>query len=104
MNLLGDPAGSAGNGRLPKRKPVIEGVFLRNPSDQILVAAQQYPDRMFPLRADKAVLADQSTENIAEAGIAIHREGSELIASGEPDLNMYIWRCLVHSTPVFPQH
>ena len=102
MDLLGDPAGNAGNGRLPKREPVIEGVFLGGPSDQILITAQQYPDRMFPLRADKAALADQSTENIAEAGIAIHREGAELIAPGQPDLNLGILECLIHGTPLIP--
>lgn len=72
MDLLGDPAGNAGNGRLPKRKAVIEGVFLGNPSDQILVTAQQHPDRVFPLRAGKAALGDQRTENIAETGVAIY--------------------------------
>ena len=72
MNLLGDPAGNTDNGRLPKRKTVIKGVFLRDSSDQILVTAQQYPDRMLPLRAGKAALADQRTENIAETGVAIY--------------------------------
>ena len=100
MDLLGDPAGNAGNGRLPKRKAVIEGVLLGNPSDQILVTAQQHPDRVFPLRAGKAALGDQRTENIAEAGVAIQWEGTEFAASGKPDLNLGILGCLVHSTPL----
>ena len=94
MDLLGDPAGNAGNGRLPEREPIIEGVLLRNPSDQILVTAQQHPDRIFPLRAGKATLGDQRTENITEAGVAIQWEGTEFAASGEPDLNMYVLGCL----------
>ena len=102
MDLLGDPAGNAGNGRLPKRKPIIEGVLLRNPSDQILVTAQQHPDRMLSLRAGKAALADQSTENIAEAGVAIQWEGTEFAAPGEPDLDLGILGCLAHSTPLIP--
>ena len=104
MNLLGSPTGNAGNGRLPEREPVIEGVSLRDPSEQILVTAQQHPDGMLPLRAGKAALADQRTENITEAGVAIQWEGTEFAASGEPNLNMYVLGCLVHSTPVFPQH
>lgn len=100
IDLLGDPAGNAGNGRLPKREPVIEGVFLGNPSDQILVTAQQHPDGMLPLRAGKAVLGDQGTENITEAGVSIHREGAEFAAPGKPDLNLGILGCLVHDTPL----
>ena len=72
MNLLGGPIGNVGDGRLPERKPVIEDVPLGNPSDQILVTAQQYPDGMLPLRAGKTALADQRMENITEAGVAIH--------------------------------
>ena len=72
MDLLGDPAGNAGNGRLPERKPVIEGVFLGNPSDQILITSQKHPDRMLPLRTGKGALTDQGTENITEAGAAIY--------------------------------
>ena len=102
MNLLGDPAGDAGNGRLPERKPVIEGVFLRDPSEQILIAAQQHPDGMLPLRAGKAALADQRTENITEAGVAIQWECTEFAASGETDLNLEILGCLVHGTPLIP--
>ena len=102
MDLLGDPAGNAGNGRLPKREPVIEGVFLGGPSDQILITAQQHPDRMLSLRAGKAVLADQRTENITEAGVAIQWEGTEFAASGEPDLNLGILKCLIHGTPLIP--
>ena len=102
MNLLGDPAGNAGNGWFPERKPVIEGIFLRNPSDQILITAQQNPDRVFPLRAGKAALADQCTENITEAGVAIHREGAEFATPGKPDLNLGILGCLIHSIPLIP--
>lgn len=93
MDLLCGPAGNADDGRFPEREPVIEGVFLRNPSDQILIAAQQHPDRMLPLQAVKAALGDQRTEYIAEAGIAIHGKGAEFAASGEPDLNMSILEC-----------
>lgn len=102
MDLLGDPAGNAGNGRLPKGEPVIEGVLLRGPSDQILVTAQQHPDGVFSLQAGKAVLADQCTENITEEGIAIHGKGAEFAASGETDLDLGILGCLVHSTPLIP--
>ena len=102
MDLLGDPAGNTGNGWLPEREPIIEGVFLGDPSDQIPVTAQQHPDRMLPLRAGKAVLGDQGTENITEAGVAIHREGAEFAASGKPDLDLGILGCLVHSTPLIP--
>lgn len=102
MDLLGDPAGNAGNGRFPEREPVIEGVLLRDPSDQILVTTQQYPDRIFPLRAGKAALADQGTENITEAGAAIQWEGTESAAPWEPDLDLGILGCLVHSTPLIP--
>ena len=100
MDLLGDPTGNAGNGRLPERKTVIEGVLLRDPSDQIPVTAQQHPDRLLPLRAGKAALADQRTEYIAEAGITIHWKSTEFAASGEPDLNMSILECWVHVTPL----
>ena len=54
MNLPGDPDRHTGDGRLPERKTVIEGVFLGNPSEQILVTAQQHPDRVFPLRAGES--------------------------------------------------
>lgn len=57
---------------------------------------------MLSLRAGKAALADQRTENITEAGIAIHREGAEFTVSGEPDLDLGILGCLVHSTPLIP--
>lgn len=100
MDLLGDPAGNADDGRFPEREPVIEGVFLRNPSDQILIAAQQHPDRMLLLQAGKAALADQCTENITEAGVAIQWESTEFAAPGEPDLNLGILGCLVHDTPL----
>lgn len=100
MNLRGTPAGNADDGRFPERKTVIEGVFLRDPSDQILVTAQQHPDRVFPLRAGKAALADQRTEDIAEAGVAVHGKGTELSASGKPDLNLPVLGCLVHGTPL----
>ena len=90
MDLLGDPTGNAGNGRLPERKPVIEDVPLGNPSDQILVTAQQHPDGMLPLRAGKAALGDQRTENITETGVAIHRKGAGFTSHGKPDLNLEI--------------
>lgn len=102
MNFLGDPTGNAGNRRFPKRKPVIEGVLPGDPGDQVLVAAQQHPDRAFPLRAGKAALADQRTENIAEAGVAVHGKGTQLSTSGKPDLNLPVLGCLVHSTPLIP--
>lgn len=102
MDLFGGPAGNAGDGRFPKRKTVIEGVFIRNPGDQILVTAQQNPNRAFPLRAGKAALADQGTENITEAGAAIQWEGTESAAPWEPDLDLGILGCLVHSTPLIP--
>lgn len=102
MDLLGGPAGNADNGRLPERKTVIEGVFLRNPSDQILITAQQNPDRVFPLRAGKAALGDQRTENMTEAGVAIQWEGTEFAASGKPDMNLGILGYLVHGTPLIP--
>ena len=57
---------------------------------------------MLSLRAGKAALADQRTENITEAGIAIHREGAEFTVSGEPDLDLGILGYLVHSTPLIP--
>lgn len=76
MDLLCGPTGNADYGGFPEREPVIEGVFLREPSDQIPVTAQQHPDRMHPLRAGNAALGDQGTENITEAGITIHREGA----------------------------
>ena len=100
MDLLGDPAWNAGNGRLPERKPVIEGVLLGNPSDQILVTAQQHPDSVFPMGVGKAALGDQRTENITEAGVAIQWESTEFAAPGEPDLNLGILGCLVHDTPL----
>lgn len=100
MNLLGAPTGNAGNGRLLEREPVIEGVFLGNPSDQILVTAQQHPNGMFPLRTGKAALGDERTKNLTEAGVAIHGEGAEFAASGEPDLNMRILEYWVHVTPL----
>lgn len=102
MNSLFDPVGNAGNGRLPERKPVIESVLPGDPGDQVLIAAQQHPDGAFPLRAGKAALADQCTEDIAEAGVAVHGKGTELSASGKPDLNLRVLGCLAHGTPLIP--
>lgn len=102
MDLLGDPAGNTDNGRLPKRKPVIESVFLGDPGEQILITAQKHPDRMLPLRTGKAALADQGTENITEAGAAIQWKGTEFTASGKPDLDLGILGCLIHGTPLIP--
>ena len=102
MNFLRDPTGNAGDGRFPERKAVIEGVLPGDPSDQVLITAQQHPDRMLPLRTGKAALADQGTENITEAGAAIQWEGTEFTASGKPDLDLGILGCLVHSTPLIP--
>ena len=72
VNLPGAPDGHTGDGRFPKRKPVIEGVLPGDPGDQVLIAAQQHPDGAFPLRAGKAAPADQRMENITETGVAIH--------------------------------